>query len=150
MYYLSVKDVSNKLGLDQPTVQKMCEKGKFHNAYQTDNGDWLISEDNFVTTKEQDEKADEILRQIDIKNNEADVGYIDITKVADYFDVSLKKVIEWIEQGRLSGKKIEGDYKVPLEEFEFLKSKRENDTTEEVIKERLGSDYDDWEIEIDE
>lgn len=51
MYYLSVKDVSNKLGLDQPTVQKMCEKGKFHNAYQTDNGDWLISEDNFVTTK---------------------------------------------------------------------------------------------------
>ena len=63
MNYLTVDEVCNKLGLDRQIVQKMCEDGKFHNTYRTEDGEWLIPEDNFVTTKEQDEKAEEIFLQ---------------------------------------------------------------------------------------
>ena len=47
----SFAEVCKKLGLDRQTVQNMCEKGMFQDAYQTENGDWLIPEYNFITTK---------------------------------------------------------------------------------------------------
>lgn len=155
--YLTVNVVSKKLGLESHTVQNMCKKGMFKDAYQTEGGIWLVPEDNFVTTRKQDEKAEEILQHIDRKNQEVDndkgVEYIDAQIVADYYDVELEKVISWIKQRYLSGKEMEGEqgrYMVPKEEFEYLKSKRENDTTEEKIKKLLGSDYiDDWDVEFD-
>ena len=46
---------------------------------------------------------------------------------------------------------MDGEYIVPKEEFDYLKSKRGTDATEEEIKKILGSDYiEDWEVEIDE
>lgn len=151
----SFAEVCKKLGLDRQTVQNMCEKGMFQDAYQTENGDWLIPEYNFITTKKQDEKAEEILRHIDRKNhggkNETDIPYIPAKTVADYYEVTLEKVVGWIKQGYLSGKQMEGQYFVPKEEFEYLKSKRDTDATEEEIKKLLGSDYiEDWEVEIED
>ena len=60
-------------------------------------------------------------------------------------------MVGWIKQGYLSGKQMEGQYFVPKEEFEYLKSKRDTDATEEEIKKLLGSDYiEDWEVEIED
>lgn len=151
----SVADVCKKLGLDRQTVQNMCEKGMFQDAYQIENGEWLIPEYNFTTTRKQDEKAEEILRHIDRKNNEgkdeSEIPYIPARAVADYYDVTLEKVISWIKQGYLSGKQVEGRYLVPKEEFEYLRSKRDTDATEGEIKKLLGSDYiEGLEVEIEE
>ncbi len=151
----SLVEVCKKLGFDRQIVQKMCEKGMFQDAYQTENGEWLIPEFNFTTTRKQDEKAEEILQHIDRKNyggrDETVIPYIPAKIVADYYEVTLEKVINWIRQGYLSGKQMEGEYLVPKEEFDYLKSKREKDSTEEEIKELLGSDYiEDWDIEIEE
>ena len=154
----TVSEVCKKVGLERQTVQNMCNRGMFQGAYQTEKGDWLIPEDHFVTTREQDEKAEEILQQIDRKNQSvlknADVEYIDAKLVADFYGVAPETVVSWIKQGHLSGKQLEGQqgkYFLPKEEFEYLKSKAENDTTEEAIRELLGSDYsDDWDLEIEE
>lgn len=85
---------------------------------------------------------------------EWNVEYIDAKLVANFYGVTLETVVNWIKQGHLSGKQLEGQqgkYLVPKEEFEYLKSKTENDTTEEAIRELLGSDYsDDWDLEIEE
>lgn len=145
----SFTEVCKKLGLDSQTVQNMCEKGMFQDAYQTENGDWLIPEYNFITTKKQDEKAEKFLMHIDRKNyggrDETVIPFIHAKIVADYYKVTLEKVISWIKQGYLSGKQMEGEYLVPKEEFDYLKSKRESDATEEEIKKLLGSDYiEDW------
>lgn len=156
--YLTVAETSKKLGLDSHTIQNMCKKGMFRDAYQNDNGDWLIPEDNFITTRKQDEITDEILRKIDSRNQGTMTGtnveYVDAQIVADYYGVKLEKVVSWITHGYLSGKEMEahpGKYLVPKEEFEYLKSNRDKDTTEEEIKKFLGSDYiDDWDLEIDE
>lgn len=150
----SLVEVCTKLGLDRQTVQNMCEKGMFQDAYP-ENGDWLIPEYNFITTKKQDEKAEGILRHIDRKNHggrdDTFIPYIPAKIVADYYEVTLEKVISWIKQGYLSGKQIEGEYLVPKEEFDYLKSKRDRDATEEEIKKLLGSDYiENWEVEIEE
>lgn len=147
----SLVEVCKKLGLDLQTVQNMCEKGRFQGAYQTENG-WLIPEYNFITSKKYDEKAEEILRYIDRKNHGGrDESNISAKEVADFYEVTLEKVVTWIKQGYLSGKKMEGEYVVPKEEFEYLKSKRDKDATEEDIKKLLGSDYIlDWEVEIEE
>lgn len=154
----TVSEVCKKLGLERQTVQNMCKKGIFQGAYQTEKGDWLIPEKIFVTTREQDEKAEEILQHIDKKNyevmKESTVEYIDAKLVGDFYGVTLETVVSWIKRGYLSGKQVEGQqekYWVPKEEFEYLKSKTENDTTEEVIRKLLGSDFiDDWDVEIDE
>lgn len=151
----SFTEVCKKLGLDCQTVQNMCEKGMFQDAYQTEDGVWLIPEFNFTTTRKQDKKVEEILRHIDRKNHagrdETVIPYIPAKVVADYYEVTLEKVISWIKQGFLSGKQLEGEYLVPKEEFDYLKSKRDKDATEEEIKKLLGSDYnDDWEVEIEE
>lgn len=151
----SIAEVCKKLGLGRQTVQNMCEKGMFRDAYQTENGVWLIPEYNFTTTKKQDKKADETLRHIDRKNlggrDETVIPYIPAKIVADYYQVTLEKVISWIKQGYLSGKQMEGEYLVPKEEFDYLKSKRDTNATEEEIKKLLGSDYiEDWEIEIED
>lgn len=151
----SFAEVCKKLGLDPQTVQNMCEKGMFQDAYQTENGEWLIPEFNFTTTRKQDEKAEEILQHIEGKNrssrDESDITHISAKEVADFYEVTLEKVISWIKQGYLSGKQMEGEYLVPKEEFDYLKSKRDKDSTEEEIKKLLGSDYiEDWDIEIEE
>lgn len=130
----------------------MCVDGKFHNTYRTEDGEWLIPEDNFVTTKEQDEKAEDILQQIDRKNyGNKDITYISAKSVADYYEVKLENVISWIKQGYLSGMEIKGKFFVPKEEFDYLKSKRDTDLAEDEIEKLLGSDFvDEWDIEIDE
>lgn len=139
----SVDEVCKKLGLDRQIVQKICEYGKFRNTYLTEDGDWKIPEDNFVTTKEQkDEKAEEILQQIDRKiYGNKDITYISAKSVADYYDVKLEKVNSWIKLGYLSGKETKGEFFVPKEEFVYLKSVKDTESTEEELKKLLGSDY---------
>ncbi|AIF45115.1 hypothetical protein [Virgibacillus sp. SK37] len=94
----------------------------------------------------------------DIRNKSAtsyaNVEYVDAQVLADYYNVELETVVNWIKQRQLSGKEEEGKpgrYLVPKEEFEYLKSKRDKDPTEVEIKKLLGPKYgDDWEPEIDE
>ncbi|AIF45085.1 hypothetical protein [Virgibacillus sp. SK37] len=80
--------------------------------------------------------------------------YVDAQVVADYYNVELETVVNWIKQRQLSGKERVGKpsrYLVPKEEYEYLKSKRDKDSTKEEIKKLLGSDFtDDWDVEIDE
>ncbi|QHS23773.1 helix-turn-helix domain-containing protein [Virgibacillus sp. MSP4-1] len=77
--YYTPKEVSKKLGISDQTVRRMCDRGKFPGAYQTDGGHWKIPKEDFITTEEQDKKADEILRQIDVVNEEAgDVDEFDL------------------------------------------------------------------------
>mgnify|MGYP001306822329 CR=1 FL=1 len=72
VYYYKINEVAKKLGLEEQTIKSMCETGKFRGAYRLDGekGDWRIPKDNFITTKEQDEKAKIILQQIDCKNKQ--------------------------------------------------------------------------------
>jgi excisionase family DNA binding protein len=80
------------------------------------------------------------------------VENVDAQIVADYYGVPLKKVVSWINEGHLSGVQMEGHpdkYLVPKEEFDYLKSKRDKDTTEKELKKLLGA-LDDWEFEIEE
>lgn len=101
-------------------------------------------------SREKDENAE----KIDLRKKEVDKDfeYLDAQLVADYYEVTLETVISWINQGQLSGKPVEGqgeEYLVPKEEFEYLKSKRENNVLDEAMQEFLGEDFDDdWEVEI--
>ncbi|EPZ38856.1 helix-turn-helix domain-containing protein [Anoxybacillus ayderensis] len=69
--YYTTTEVAKKLGLSDQTIRRMCETGKFPGAYKTDGGHWRIPQDIFVTTPEQDDRAEQILHQIDRKNQEA-------------------------------------------------------------------------------
>jgi excisionase family DNA binding protein len=62
------KEVAKRLGVSDQTVRRMCERGKFPGAYQTDGGHWKIPKDAFITTEEQDQKAEQLFQQIDAKN----------------------------------------------------------------------------------
>jgi excisionase family DNA binding protein len=73
--YYTTSEVAKKLGLSDQTIRRMCEKGKFPGAYKTDGGHWRIPREIFITTPEQDERAEEVLQRIDIKNQKA--GYVD-------------------------------------------------------------------------
>lgn len=56
-----------------------CVKMKFKGAYRSEGGHWRIPEDNFITSKKQDKKIDELFEQIDRKNKEAgDVDEFDL------------------------------------------------------------------------
>lgn len=72
MKLYTVKEVALKLGLSMKQITNMCEKGRFKGDYQSDNAEWLIPDDNFITTKEQYERANEILQHIDRKNQKVD------------------------------------------------------------------------------
>ncbi|WP_400244936.1 helix-turn-helix domain-containing protein [Niallia sp. JL1B1071] len=150
----TVAEVCKKLGLDRQTVEGMCEKGKFQDAHKNENGFWLIPDYNFITSREQDERAEEVLRQIDRKNrgdrDENEISYIPAKLVSDHYGVTLEKVKKWIKEGYLSGKQVKEECFVPEEEFEYLKARRESDATEEEIKKFLGSDIVDWDFEIEE
>lgn len=155
MKFYSVKEVAIKLGLSIKTIENLCEKGRFKDAYQTDNFDWLIPVENFITSREQDERAEAVLKQIDAKNRKADndTVFIDAQLVADYYGVTLEEVIGWIKQRKISGKKDKKDpehYLIPKEEFEYLKEKREKDDINESIKELLGNDFTEWDLDIDD
>lgn len=69
--YSTPNEIAKKLGLSDQTIRRMCEKGKFEGAYQTDGGHWKIPQDIFITTSEQDKEAEGVLRQVDAKNKEA-------------------------------------------------------------------------------
>ncbi|WP_099355696.1 hypothetical protein [Fredinandcohnia onubensis] len=146
MQFYSDKEVALKLGLSIKIIQNLCEKGRLKDAYQTDDGQWIIPAKNFITSKEQDERAEIILKQIDEKNREVDkdMVFIDAQLVADYYGVTLKQVNCWIKQRKISGKKDSEDperYLIPKEEFEYLKEKRETDDINEIIKEFFGNEF---------
>ncbi|WP_161493888.1 helix-turn-helix domain-containing protein [Virgibacillus necropolis] len=69
--YLTSSEVAKKLRLSGQTIRRLCDKGKFEGAYKTDGGHWRIPKDAFITTTEQDEKAESVLRRINEKNQEA-------------------------------------------------------------------------------
>ncbi|WP_404451836.1 helix-turn-helix domain-containing protein [Virgibacillus necropolis] len=69
--YFTPSEVAKKLGLSGQTIRRLCDKGKFEGAYKTDGGHWKIPQDAFITTNEQDQKAESVLRRIDEKNQEA-------------------------------------------------------------------------------
>ncbi|MCC3358769.1 hypothetical protein [Bacillus sp. REN16] len=155
MQFYSVKEVSIKLGLSIKIIENMCEKGRFKDAYQTDNGEWLIPVGDFITSREQDQRAEAVLRQIDAKNRKVDkdIVYIDAQLVADFYGVTLKEINCWIKQRKISGKKDKEDperYLIPKEEFEYLKGKIETGDINETIKEFLGNDFAEWDIDIDD
>lgn len=76
MTFYTVSEAAKKLDLNDETVRILCERGIFQNAYKNENGNWIIPEDYFITTKEQDDKAEEILRYIDKKNQGIDNNVI--------------------------------------------------------------------------
>jgi len=73
--YYKTSEVAKKLGLSDQTIRRMCEKGHFTGAYQTDGGHWRIPKNLFITTLEQDERAEKVFQKIDSKNNE--MGNVD-------------------------------------------------------------------------
>ncbi|WP_025729691.1 helix-turn-helix domain-containing protein [Heyndrickxia ginsengihumi] len=155
MQFYSVEEVARKLGLSITTVKNMSEKGRFKGAFQTNDGEWLIPVDIFITSPEQDEKAHKILKHLDEKNRKVDnkIEFIDAQLVADYYGTTLKEVKRWIKQGAISGKQSEEDpdrYLIPKEEFEYLKERREKDDTEEAIQELLGDEFTAWDVEFDD
>lgn len=78
------------------------------------------------------------------------VDFVVIQVVADYYGVKVETIRDWIEKGKISGKQIAnqaGNYLIPLEEFEYLKKMRDEDQTEDFLKELLGEDYEDWALE---
>lgn len=91
---------------------------------------------------------------IDGKDKSNEEKYVDTNTVAEYFGVTSETVRNWIKDKIISGKQVggaRGKYLIPREEFEFLKSKREDGrkATEAVMKDFLGDDYsEDWEIEL--
>lgn len=58
----------------------MCEQGKFKGAFRVKgNGNWKIPEENFITSKKDDETAKITLQQIDKKNKHSgDVDEFDL------------------------------------------------------------------------
>src|SRR5699024_1889596 len=99
-------------------------------------------------SKEKDKNAVKITGIIRNKEIDDDVEYINAQLVADYYEVTLETVMSWINQGLLSGKPVVGqneEYLVPKEEFEYLKSHRENIMLDNEMRELLGEDFgDDW------
>lgn len=70
--YYTTSEAAKKLGVSDQTIRRMCERGKFKGASRAGgDGHWRIPEENFITTSEQDKKAERILQQIDKKNVEA-------------------------------------------------------------------------------
>ncbi|MFD1031893.1 helix-turn-helix domain-containing protein [Metaplanococcus flavidus] len=69
--FYSTTEAARKLGLSDQTIRRMCEKGKFSEARQTEGGHWRIPKAAFITTAEQDERANQILEKIDAKNRAA-------------------------------------------------------------------------------
>jgi excisionase family DNA binding protein len=79
--YYTTSEAAKKLGLSDQTIRRMCESGRFKRAHRScgENGHWRIPEENFITTREQDQKAEEILEHLDQKNKEAgDVDEFDL------------------------------------------------------------------------
>lgn len=74
-HYYKPNEVAKKLGLSDQTIRRMCEKGKFKEAFRTEGGHWRIPEDNFITSPKQDKQAKEFFEHIDRKNGE--VGDVD-------------------------------------------------------------------------
>lgn len=68
MYLITLREVAEKLGLSENTIHCMCQKEMFKGAYQTETGDWLIPEDNFITSKNQDKRTHELFHHLDKKN----------------------------------------------------------------------------------
>lgn len=66
-------EAAKKLGLSEQTINRMCEKGRFTGAKRSDdiNGEWVIPQENFITTNEQDDVAEMVLQKIDNKNKKA-------------------------------------------------------------------------------
>lgn len=153
MSHYTVDEVAKKLGLDTQIIENMCKKGTLEGSFQTVKGIWQIPEAIFITTREQDNVTEELFEHLNSKNEENDF-YIFHDVVASYYGVPASTVIEWINQRLLSGKRSsqnEDIYLVPREEFEYLKTRREQDNTEEVMQKLLGDDYsEDWDVEIDE
>lgn len=69
--YYTTSETAEKLGLSDQTIRRLCSKGKFPGAYQTDGGHWRIPKDSFITNQEQDERAKKVFDGIDRKNKEA-------------------------------------------------------------------------------
>lgn len=79
--YYTQNEVANKLGLSEQIITRMCEHGKFNGAKSIEgkSGQWLIPKENFVTTNEQDDIAENVLQTIDIKNKKTgDVDEFDL------------------------------------------------------------------------
>lgn len=79
--YYTQSEVVNKLELSEQIITRMCEQGKFNGAKSIEgkSRQWLIPKENFVTTNEQDDIAENILQTIDIKSKKAgDVDEFDL------------------------------------------------------------------------
>ncbi|MEC5424302.1 helix-turn-helix domain-containing protein [Virgibacillus sp. C22-A2] len=78
--YYTLSEAARKLGLSDQTIRLMCERGKFKGARLIGrNGQWRIPNENFITKREQDEDAENILRQIEKRNEKAgDIDEFDL------------------------------------------------------------------------
>lgn len=66
--YYTTNEVVKKLVLNEQITGRMCQNGRLKGAICSDGGHWRIPESCFITTKEQDKKAEKLLSQIDQKN----------------------------------------------------------------------------------
>ncbi|HEX7064875.1 MAG TPA: helix-turn-helix domain-containing protein [Bacillales bacterium] len=67
------------INVSDQTIRRMCEKGKFPDAYKTDGGHWRVPAKYFRVTLEEARETDEFLKRLDEKNNEAgDVDEFDL------------------------------------------------------------------------
>ncbi|GER74616.1 helix-turn-helix domain-containing protein [Weizmannia acidilactici] len=82
------------------------------------------------------------------------VEFVNTQIVADYYGVTQETVIRWVKQGLLSGKQSDVNpdhYLIPKEEFEYLKTKRDQFDTERIIQDLLQDDCtEDWEFELED
>lgn len=70
--FYTLNEAADKLGLEPQILYQLCQIGKMKGAYLLkETGKWVIPEESFVTTREQDEKAKDVLNKIDRKNREA-------------------------------------------------------------------------------
>jgi len=69
--HFTPSEVSKRLGVSDQTVRRMCDKGKFPGAFQTDGGHWKIPKHALVTTQEEDQRAEQLFQHIDAKNKNA-------------------------------------------------------------------------------
>ncbi|QHW31852.1 excisionase family DNA-binding protein [Paenibacillus rhizovicinus] len=62
--FLTTAQVAKKLGLTDQTIRRMCESGKIQ-GQRTEGGHWRIPKHLFVTTDEQDEITETVLKRLD-------------------------------------------------------------------------------------
>ena len=58
-------------------------------------------------------------------------------EIADYLQISGEKVTKWLERGDLAGLNLDGEWRVPLDEFVRFVSKKAGDSQLEALRKNI-------------